>query len=780
MKTRLLLAAILLFCTKALTAQYTQQLRGTVTDQVLSKPLAGATVNLQGTKRSTVTDEEGNFRFNELPIGSYGIIVSFAGFREITLENIAVNSGKETVIQVRMETLVHTESEFVVRASSKKNRPLNDMSLVSARAFTVEETQRYAASVNDPLRMATAFPGVFAADDGNNHIVIRGNSPTGLLWKMEGMDIPNPNHFSNAGSSGGGISILSSTLLANSDFLTGAFAAEYGNALSGVFDLRLRKGNNERTEYTLQAGLLGLNAAVEGPFSKSYKGSFLVNYRYSTLELLNKVGVLNDESSTNFQDLSYQFYLPTQKLGTFTFFGFGGLSSETRKSVADSSAWKEKSDRYPYDFLANTGMTGLTHTILAGNRMNIRTGVGLSYTRHGFDEDYIEDDYAVAVNHRERYTTRKINFNTTLNYRWSNRLHLRAGAIAQLLRYNFYQLSGEHEGDPLVERINAGGNTSTQQLFAQGQLKLNDQFTLNAGMHFLRLSLNGSTSLEPRVSARWQVSPRSSIGIGYGLHSQLQALGVYFAQEPEAGGGYQLPNRGLGFTRSHHYVFSFSHRLSPSLLIKAEAYYQHLFDVPVSLKDSSTFSTLNIQDDYVIDPLSNTGSGRNYGIELSIERYLSDEFYFSLTNSIYQSKYTARDGIERNTRFNGNHISTLIAGKEFRSFKRPITFGVNVKLIYAGGMRTTPIDLGKSQEKGYAVFIEDQAFSLQNPAYFRADLRVGLTWNKRKHTSTLSLDIQNLTNRQNIFNQGFDEEKNVIVNNYQTGLIPVLNYKIEF
>ena len=294
-------------------AQYSQQFRGTVTDQVLQQPLGGATVTISQLGKSVITDDAGVFRFNNIPVGSYRITISYTGFKEGVLENIAVNSGKATVINVSLEAIIHTEAAVIIKAGGKKNKPLNDMSAVSARAFTVEETQKYAAAVNDPLRMATGFAGVFAADDGNNSIVIRGNSPTGLLWRMEGMDIPNPNHFSTPGNSGGGISILSSQLLSNSDFVTAAFAAEYGNALSGVFDLRLRKGNNEKREYTLQAGVLGLNVAMEGPFSKKYKGSYLINYRYSTLALLSKVGVLADDGATNFQDLSYNFYLPTNK-----------------------------------------------------------------------------------------------------------------------------------------------------------------------------------------------------------------------------------------------------------------------------------------------------------------------------------------------------------------------------------------------------------------------------------------------------------------------------------
>src|SRR6186713_1424522 len=324
-------------------AQYSQQFRGTVTDQVLQQPLAGATITISSLGKSVMTDEAGVFRFSNIPVGSYRITISYAGFKEGVLENIAVNSGKATVINISLEAIVHTEAAVIIKAGSKKNKPLNDMSAVSARAFTVEETQKYAAAVNDPLRMATGFAGVFAADDGNNSIVIRGNSPTGLLWRMEGMDIPNPNHFGTPGNSGGGISILSSQLLSNSDFVTAAFAAEYGNALSGVFDLRLRKGNNEKREYTVQAGVLGLNVAAEGPFSKKYKGSYLVNYRYSTLELLDKIGVgITDGGVTRFQDLSYNIYLPTTKAGNFSLFGFAGLSSQDYTPKTDSTEWESE------------------------------------------------------------------------------------------------------------------------------------------------------------------------------------------------------------------------------------------------------------------------------------------------------------------------------------------------------------------------------------------------------------------------------------------------------
>jgi len=779
---RFLILLNLSLCSLLAVAQQplTQQLRGTVVDQLLQRPLAGATVRLPGQSQAVVTDAEGNFRFTALPIGSYRVEVSYAGYKEVILENVFLNTGKETVLQIAMETAVHTEAEVVVKANSRKNKPMNEMSLVSARAFSVEETQRYAAAVNDPLRMAMAFPGVVGADDGNNQIIIRGNSPAGLLWRMEGMDIPNPNHFSSVGTSGGGISILSAQLLANSDFVTGAFAAEYGNALSGVFDLRLRKGNNEKPEYTLQAGVLGLNAAAEGPFSKKYKGSYLVNYRYSTLNVLSKLGLLPDETATNFQDLSYHVYLPAGKWGQFSLFGFGGLSDDKDKAKTDSADWESKWDRYSSKFLSNTFMNGLNHTIQLGTRSSLRTGLGYSFTRNAYDQWLMNDLYKLDRDYKDDHRTQKLQFNSAFNHRFSNKLQLRAGLIAQMIRYNYYMLGREHEDEPLEEVIRSRGNTSLQQAYTQLQYKLTDQLLLNGGLHWLHLALNNTSAIDPRFSIRWAINPASSVSLGYGHHSQIQTMGIYFAKQQQPDGSDKFLNKDLGFTKAHHYVLSYSQRVSPVLLLKTELYLQQLYNVPVSTESGSTFSTLNVIEDFVNDPLVNKGKGRNYGIEISAERYLRNNFYFTVSQSLYQSKYKALDGVERNTRFNGHYITTFIIGKEFETYRRTRSFGVNLKTIWAGGQRTTPIDVEESLVKGYTVFDEQRAYSLQNPDYFRTDLRLSMKWNRKGFTSTLSLDLQNLTNRLNVFNQWFDSEKNEVTTNYQTGLIPVLNYKIEF
>ncbi|WP_207513242.1 TonB-dependent receptor [Longitalea luteola] len=757
-------------------AQGTQTIRGTVTDQLLQTPVAGATVMITGTDRKAVADSLGNFRFTNVAAGTYTLLITHINYTNALASNIIVNTGKEVVLTIAMETKVQTEKAVVITAGSKKNKPLNDMSVVSARAFTVEETQKYAAAVNDPLRMVTGFAGVASADDGGNDIVIRGNAPTGLLWRMEGIDIPNPNHFSEAGSSGGGISILSSQLLANSDFVTGAFAAEYGNALSGVFDLKLRKGNNERKEYALQAGLLGLNAAAEGPLSASHRGSWLVNYRYSTLSLLNKMGLELTEGATSFQDLSYNIYIPTKNKGIFTVFGFGGLSSQNQRVETDSSKWEMQDDRYAGKFVANTGVTGITHTIRVDDQTMLKSALAFSYTSHSFNEHYAETSKAIVENYKDNYITKKLLVSSALNHKINASNAFRAGAYVNFIFFKYYKLSKENPNAPLLETINTNGNTQTVQAFFQWQYKPYNNLTFNAGMHYLALLYNNTGSAEPRISVKWDPDHKSSLALGYGMHSQLQALGVYFAKDVH----HTNPNKYLDLTKAHHLVLSYSRLVGLRLRARAEIYYQHLFDVPVTVNSNKTFSTLNIQNEFVTDALTNTGKGRNYGIELTLEKFLDHQLYYTLNGSLYQSKYTAADGVERNTRFNGNYLFNGVAGKEFPLAGQRKVLGINVKIIYAGGYRTTPIDLAASQQEGYTIYKEKEAYSLQNRAYFRPDCRVSIKWNRDRLTSTLSLDIQNVINRKNIYDQDYDLLKNATVINYQNGIIPVLNYKIEW
>lgn len=774
------LSAITLSCGFA--QQLSQTIRGTITDKISNTTLPGANIVILNSDPilGAATDMNGNFKISKVPVGKHTLKISYLGYKDLTLPNVIVNSGKETVLNIQLDENFIQGKEVVITGNQDKNKSINEMAAVSTRTFSVEETQKYAAAVNDPGRMASSFSGVISTDDGNNSISIRGNSPTGLLWRMEGVEIPNPNHFSVPGSSGGGISILSAQLMSNSDFMTSAFPAEYGNALSGVFDIKLRKGNNEKAEYTFQAGFLGLDAAVEGPFKKGYNGSYLINYRYSTLSILGKMGVGVGDGATDFQDLSYNIFLPTNKIGNFTLFGFGGLSSQKYDAKPDSSKWEADDERYSSEFSANTGAAGITHSIILGKETYLKTAFVASLAAQKFTAERLDDEY-VAHNWHDEYSDQgKFTLSSTLNHKFNSRHSIRAGVILNRINFDVKQIAYNQDIGDTQLNLQDKGNTYTMQLFAQSNYHLTEALSFNAGLHYFQLALNNSHSIEPRASFKYEINKSQSVSIGYGLHSQLQPIGVYFAKD----NNNLATNKNLELSKSHHFVLSYDRMLTESMHMKAETYYQALFNIPVRSDELNSFSMVNVSEGYIADPLSNKGKGQNYGLELTLEQFLKKNYYFLFSGSLYDSKYKGSDGELRDTRYNGNYAFAFTAGKEFESHgkSKNRVFGINLKTIYRGGFRDTPIDVEASQALpgDGTVYKDDEAYTIKYPAYFRTDLRFSMKKNKTNSTQTLALDIQNVTNRKNIYGQYYNKESNSIKTYYQTSLIPILSYKIEF
>jgi hypothetical protein len=772
------LSIVSIFYGFSLSAQnMTQTIRGSVIDRVSQISLPGASIvlmNADPTLGST-TDADGLFKINNVPLGTHNLKITFVGYKEFVVPNVVVNSGKEVILNIPLEEDIVEIQEIVVTA--EKDRPINDMSVVSTRTFSVEETRKYAAAFNDPARTASSFAGVMSSDDGNNSISIRGNSPFGLLWRMEGIDIPNPNHFANAGSAGGGVTIISSQLLANSDFSTGAFAAEYGNALSGVFDLKLRKGNNEKREYTVQAGFLGLDVAMEGPFKQGYKGSYLVNYRYSTLNMLAKIGVPID-NVTNFQDLSFNIHLPTSKTSSITAFGFAGLSSQRTEAERDSMEWESEFDRYDGRYLSNTGALGIKYSSILNANTFMQHALMFSGNEIGYQQSKLDDAYDPHRDYEQSYVNTKLTWSSVLNYKINARFSLRSGFYLNQLNYKFNQRDLNEQTQQFETQLNAQGNTQSVQAFSQVNIKVTDKLTINAGAHYLQLLLNNSSSIEPRFSMAYSMTEKDQVSFGYGLHSQVQPLGTYFGQQAQGDGDIRT-NKNLKLSRAQHFVTAYDRSISKNLRLKLEGYYQNLSNIPVKDDPNSSFALINRQWDFETQALVSKGLGKNYGAELTLEQFMQRNLYFVFTTSVYQSKYKALDGVWRNTRYNGSANVTFTGGKEFKLNKNRV-LGINLRSIYSGGFRTTPIDVAASVEKGETVYMESLAYSKQVPDYYRADLRVSLKRNKKHSTHTLAIDIQNVTNRKNVFDNYFDVMTGKVTTAYQAPLIPILSYKVEF
>ncbi|MEM9328343.1 MAG: TonB-dependent receptor [Bacteroidota bacterium] len=763
--------------------QLTQNLKGRIIDQVSKSPVIGATVAIINSEplRGTTTDVEGYFSLRNVPIGRVSLAVSSVGYEQRVLSNLEIESGKEKFINVELvESLIEMEELVIVASDQEQGKPLNELASVSAISISIEETSRYAATFDDPARAALTFAGVATGgDDLLNEIVIRGNSPKGILWRLEGVEVPNPNHFGSVGSSAGGISMLSSNVLSNSDFFTGAFPAEYGNATSGIFDLSLRQGNFDTHEHTLQAGLLGLAAASEGPINKEKRSSYLANYRYSTLALFDNLGIqiLGDQEDVTFQDLSFKVNLPGTKAGSFSIWGLGGLNTYTYTPQEEVGEW---------DFEDNTqtvAIGGLTHVAYLNDDTFIKSVASFSF----FESDYAYDSLRVRVLEDERVRETAFRLSSYLNTKFDARNSLRVGGIFSNLGYDLFQQEWQYQQQELVSFLDEDGSTQFIQGFANWQHRAGKSVTMNVGFHASYFGLNEDIYLEPRLGLRWATSPKGTVTFGAGLHSRMETLALYMSSQQQEDGTQIRHNDDLGFTRAAHTVVGYEWMLASNLRFKTEVYYQYLYDVPIWGQDTTTsdflrsFSVLNTYDGWTSDPLANEGTGQNYGLELTLEKFLSNGYYFLSTLSLYESSYKGLDEVSRPTRFDGGYIFNVIGGKEWslgRSGNK--TLSANGRFIYSGGKREAPIDIDASREAGFTIRDFSRNYDMRLDEYIRFDIGITYKVNRPKSTSAIALNVQNAVGRTNEFGRYYSSFSDAVVSEGQVGMFPNLSYRISF
>ncbi|ARV05574.1 hypothetical protein BTO04_02165 [Polaribacter sp. SA4-10] len=788
---RFFLNALFLTLPMALLAQ--QTVRGTITDKDSKQAIPFANILLKDSNPpiGTTSDENGKFTLSDVPIGKQTLVLSFLGYETFTLPNINVTAGKEVVLEINLVENFAALDEVVIVAEKRKEITVNEFVTVSARTLNPEQANLYAASIGDPARQVQNFAGVTGGgDDLNNEIVIRGNSPNTLLWRLEGVEVPNPNHFTRL--TGGSVSMLSANVLAKTDFFTSAFPAEYGNGIAGVFDLRFRKGNNQKRETTIDVGVLGLGFSTEGYFSKKSKASYLVNYRYSTLGILEKLGLnLTDGFNPTFQDLNYNINLPTTKFGTFNLYGLLGKnksnSSETEDEningnpSTDNFTNKTESDE-------STFITGLGHRVFIKDQTYLKTNITYS-SNDAKKNDVFQNSGVVGPLESESFDSKSEAFRLSsfINHKFNSKHTLRSGfTLSHLKEKNTLSFTDKNDDGTLsTSKDEINGTANVFQSYVQWKYRMTENFTLNSGLHFLHFGKTNSSAIEPRLGLNYKLNNVHSLSFGAGLHSRAEQLPLYLTKDAT---NTNFLNTNLKLSKALHYVVGYNWRINKNTLFKAETYYQHLFDIPVDNSGETGYNAINAQSFDIFEiaetPLTNDGKGRNYGIEFTLERFLNKGFYYLSTLSLYDSKYKVGNGNYLNTRFNGNYVFNLLSGKDFAvGTKGNKTFGINAKFVLAGGQRFTGIDEAASIAGQTEVF-STTPFTEKVKAYYRFDLGINYQWNKTKTTHNLSLNIQNITSRINTteLDYFFDEVTNriVTIKSEQNGLIPVLKYSINF
>lgn len=754
----------LVICTSAFAQEITQSVTGQVRDRVTGAPVAHANIALFQNEvlvTGTSTDATGSFAFATAP-GRYRLIISFTGYQSEEQELLVI-AGKQSSVQIVLSEVAQVLNEVVVETPYLPEPGVTSLS--------IEKTLRVPANFFDPVRMLVSYPGVVTANDQANSIVVKGYSPNALLWRLQGLDIVNPNHLANAGTlsdkpvaNGGGVNILSAQLLDKTDFYSGNLPANYGNALAGVMAMSLRPGASDKMHYTAQASLIGMDVAAEGPLNKNDKSSFLVNYRYSTIGLLSKMGIDFGDEAINFQDLSFHLNFPGKAGGNLSVFGFAGLS-DNRFEAKPESDWEEEKDRYTIDYDGKVYGVGLVNQFKPGF-LSISAGASVSgqiqeRTSQGTDVPY------TAI-YSERYQSDRLLFSSFLKIvrKISAQGSIEAGITANYLNNSMDVATVTPLYiDAFYPNVQGTVDGALWQPYVNWSQSLGS-FNLNAGIRYVNFGYNNSAAWEPRFSINKRFG-NNLLALSYGSTSQWQQIQTYLAPG----------NEDLPFTRSNQLALEWKHQVKTGLSITSSMYYHQVYDAPI-LPGYPTYSLINQWEEFPEGNLEAIGNGRNYGVEGSMEKRFYSELYFMASGSYYQSQFQVNENTYAETRFNGRFTSSLLSGKEWKRGNK--AFGIHARLLYTGGLRQAPIDLFASSLTGTTIHNVLQGYTVELPEYFRTDLRV--TWRKNKpgYTRTISIDIQNVTNYRNMAGYYFDTLHQEITPRYQLGIIPVLAYRVDF
>lgn len=769
----------MLLLSRGMMAQPTQSIRGTVADMASNAPVANARIEVFGAGEAigSLSDSLGNFIVNDVPVGRYDIQVSAKGYESSLVREIVVTSSKQTYVNIFLTEKVTAFEGTKVKPKVSKSQAPNSTASVSARTLSVEEAKRYAGGFDDPARLASSFAGV-SSNTGENGIMIRGNAPKFAQWKMEGVEIPNPNHFGNLLSFGGGtFTALSSQMLANSGFYTGAFPAEYNNALSGVFDINMRVGNNQKRESTFQLGLIGIDFASEGPFKKGGKSSYLFNYRYSTLALLKPL-LPDGADGLKYQDLSFKMNFPTDKFGTFSIWGIGLLDKARSKAKIDSTQWKYYDDKSDDKINLYMGAFGLNH------KFNLRKGVyvksSLATTLNGTDwsTEKFNRDMQLMPTDNISCKNSNIVLSSFLNAKFNSRHTNKTGFVITGMFYDYSLNSSLNLDLPPSEIVRSNGFGALISAYSNSTLKLNDRLVMNIGLNNQFFTLNRHYSPEPRIGLSYQVRKEQKIAFAYGLHSRLEQLNYYLNNSLKT--GEKEVNKHLDFSKAHHFVLSYDKNFNDLVHLKIEPYFQYLFSIPV-IPDSS-FSMINLKNDWFFaEKLENSGKGRNYGLDITLERYMSKGFYYLFSGSVFSSEYKGGDGVWRSTRFNRNFTLNMLFGKEWKTgVKDQNVFSLNTRFSYQGGNHYSQVNESASRMSRQVVFNETNAYSLQVKPSLNVHFTASYKVNRKNHSSEIALKLLNVTGQPDFNGFKYNLMENKVEKDLSSVIMPNLTYKIEF
>jgi hypothetical protein len=680
--------------------------------------------------------------------------------------------------------------EIVITPDTRSYRQISRMQINPA------ELSHIPGHAGDPVRMLTAMPGISNTGDERNDLVVRGNSAIGVLWRIEGVEVFNPNHYTLSGVNGGAISLLNKDVLGVSSFYSGAFPAEFGNVFSGVFDANFREGNPNKYEFSADVNNLDLSVVAEGPIPvKNRKSSFVAGFRQSTIPVFDIINKKYREllgATPVFTDFSFKLTSRNKSGAKTVFWGMAG------KSVLDLPA-NTGSNIGAQEILAKTVniSSGLSHQFFIGKNVNIKATLGASYlnTDNGIYSDW--------YNHQLIDKSKSISMGITSDIKLNKKNVLKEEINIRFMALNLKEntLVQSNSNAYTIQK-----NVGTLNAFTEWSHNFGSRLSMTSGIHYFMFSLNKHYRIEPRISALYSLK-KHNFEIAVGEYSRQNPIPLYLAKATDDEREF-FPNQNLDFIKSRQAVFSFSGELVGNINFKTELYYQQHYDVAIAKQSYYTYddeeqlylfsSALNLS--YYTEDIDqtniaydNTGKGYSKGIEGMI--YFDDirGFSMNISGSLSESKYYCRKGWY-NTLFNNSFSFKAFAGKKF-NLNNKVILRTDIAMNWLGGRRYTPVDCDLSYTN-YYYYYDDIVYNTQNyvirdysryfekryPDYFRLDFKTSLIINLKSTTHIFSVDIRNLTDRKNIYHHDDYFRDGQIVGStiYQMQRVPVITYKLLF
>jgi hypothetical protein len=747
--------AVFLFSATISHAQVTQTVRGQVTGSA-SQPLLGANVILTSSAEKFIltTDSSGIFSA-QVPAQRYIIQISYVGYTTHEQE-LLVTGGKVISLPVVLEETATQLQDLEVTSASYQNS-------AGVIDIPIEKALRLPASYFDPLRAAISYPGVVQASDQANSLIIRGASPSGILWRLNGLDILNPNHLANAGtlsdkpvSSGGGVNMLSAQMLDHTRLITSAASANYGNYTSGVMDMHFRESTTTKHEFTMQASLIGLDAAAEGPLSG--KNSYLANYRYSTIGLLSQAGVDFGDEQINFQDISFKLSFRGWRSNT-GIFGVGGTSQNKFKAKALPDQEVEK-DLFDIMYKSKSMTTGV-HTEITMGKAVFSAGTAFSYRDQEREADAKYLSFSGNIYDKTVLKESLISSFALIKWVPVTRVSTELGAM-----FNYNNLNSKVAEMTLFPNLSTTASGSQREItshllqpYFKVMYDISSRTAIEIGARYQAQLDSSFTTIDPRASISHRFKNNQWV-LSYALASQFQSASVSrFSGKP-----FRIQQMNLAYSRP----------LGNHWQLNIQLYHHLLFNVPALAP--ANFSLINYFDGLVPPFLSDDSKSKVTGSEITVEKRFEDQWYLLAGGSWYDSKYKIENNGWRNTRFNGQYTLNISSGKEWNR-KKEKNFGVHLRALGLGGLRTTPIVVLTDGS-----YFENQikAFEQKLGDYFRLDARFVWRKNKTGYTRSISLDIQNVLGVENDGFQYYDRLQKRVLIQKQLGIIPILAYRVDF